>query len=206
MRSTPPLASATSVTAWLTIVGVTLASSTWHAFFKQPRVRAADTECVTLPRKLLPNTTYMVTRRVAQRVFLLRPQPLCTQTVQYCFGRALELHPEIDLHVLQVLSDHYHAVLTDAGQSLPKFMAWIDREIGKAMNKHFRRAENFFSSDHYSSAELVDVEAVWGKCVYVFTNCVHHKLVGNYIDWPGVRSTPHDWLRGPKTIERPTHH
>jgi len=172
----------------------------------QPPRADADTRGVTLPRKLLPGSTYMVTRRVAQRGFLLRPEPLCNQTVEYCFGRALQLYPEIELHALQVLSDHFHAVLTDAGQSLPLFMAWVDREIAKAMNKHRHRAENFWSSDHYSCVELVDLETVWDKSIYVFTNCVRHKLVGDYLDWPGVRSTPQDWLSKPKTIERPEHH
>jgi hypothetical protein len=108
--------------------------------------------------------------------------------------------------VLQVLSDHFHALLSDDDASLPAFMAWVDREIAKAMNKHYERAENFWSSDHYSSVELIDAEAVWGKAIYVFTNAVKHRLVRYYRDWPGVRSTPREWLSSPKTIKRPDIH
>jgi REP element-mobilizing transposase RayT len=173
---------------------------------RQPPDGVADTQGVTLPRKLLPASSYLVTRRVAQRVFLTKPDTLCNQVMQYCFARALELHPGIELHALQVLSDHYHAVLTDRDASLPELMAWVDRESAKALNKHYARAENLWCSEPYSSVELHDPEVVWGKTVYVFTNAVKHRLVRDYRDWPGVRSTPRDWLSGPKTIERPSIH
>lgn len=146
----------------------------------------------------------MVTRRVAQRVFLLTPSTVSRQVVEYCFARALQLHPGIELHNLEVLSNHFHAVLTDRDDSLPSFMAWVDREIAKALNELFDRDEALWSSDHYSRVELEDSAAVFDKCSYVFVNVVKAGLVRDFRQWPGVRSEPLDWLRAPKTVHRPS--
>ena len=43
---------------------------------------------MTLPRRVLSNTTYLVTRRCTQRMFLLRPSPLNTQIFIYCLAVA----------------------------------------------------------------------------------------------------------------------
>ncbi|MDD9932065.1 MAG: hypothetical protein OXT09_00600 [Myxococcales bacterium] len=160
---------------------------------------------MTAPRQVLPEATYLVTRRVSQRRLMLTPAPLTKGVVKYCFGRAAESYG-IELHVLQVLGNHYHAVLTDPEGRLPEFMAWVDREIAKACNAIFARAESFWSSDHYSAVRLCDAESVFGKMLYTFVNVVQAGLVRDYIDWPGVRSTPRDWVRPPEVVRRPEVH
>lgn len=160
---------------------------------------------VTLPRQVLPGVTYLITRRVSQRQFLLKPTPLSRQVVEYCFHRACQIYG-VDLHSLQVIDNHYHATATDVRGELPNFMAWVDREIAKCMNETYDRAENFWSDDHYSAVALHDAEAVFAKTVYVFVNVVKALLVKDYREWHGVRSTPQDWLRAPKVVKRPEFH
>jgi hypothetical protein len=157
---------------------------------------------VTAPRQIRPGDTYLITRRVARRQLLLTPSPVSKSIMGHCFGKAAELYG-IDMHALQVLGNHYHAVLTDPLGLLPEFMAWVDRESAKAHNAHYDRAENFWSSEHYSAVRLHDAETVWDKLGYTFVNVVSAGLVRDFIDWPGVRSTPKDWLRGPTIVKRP---
>ena len=134
----------------------------------------------------------MVTRRVAQRQFLLKPTPESKDSVRYCFHRAAKVYG-IEIHALTVLDNHYHAILTDCHGELPKFMAWVDREIAHCVNEIYDRSENLWSVDHYSSVVLHDAEAVIGKLEYLFCNVVAALLVRDYRDWHGVRSTPADW-------------
>ncbi len=166
---------------------------------------AADTAWVTLPRQVLPQTTYLVTRRVSQRQFLLKPTAQSRQAALYCFHRAAEVYG-VSMHALQVLDNHYHAVLTDPRGELPGFMAWVNRELAKCMNELYDRSEAFWSDDPYSSVTLHDREAVIDKCGYLFVNVVQALLVRDFRDWHGVRSTPADWLAAPATVKRPEFH
>jgi putative transposase len=160
---------------------------------------------VSLPRQVLPGTTYLITRRTAQRQFLLKPTVKSKQVVLYCFHRAARAHG-VQIHALQVLDNHYHAVVTDPNAELPSFMAWVDREIAKCLNELYDRAENLWADDHYSAVVLHDAEAVLGKLVYVYCNVVKALLVRDFRDWHGVRSTPHDWLGLAGTVLRPDFH
>lgn len=158
-----------------------------------------------MARQVLAGTTYLVTRRVAQRQFLLTPSPLVNAVVRYCVHRAARLYG-IELHAIQVLSNHFHLILTDVRGELPLFMAWIDREIAKCLNKHYERAEAVWSSDHYSAVALVDAESVIAKLVYLFVNVVKAGLVRTHRDWPGVTTTPRDWMRELPAARRPPVH
>jgi putative transposase len=160
---------------------------------------------VTLPRQVLPGTTYLVTRRVSQRQFLLKPSAVTRQVVLYCFHRAAQKY-DIELHALETLDNHYHAVVTDTRGNLPDFMAWVHREIAKCLNEIYGRSENLFSDDKYSAVVLIDRESVLDKLVYTFVNVVAARLVRHYRDWHGVRSTPQDWLRPPDSVKRPDFH
>lgn len=165
----------------------------------------ADTGGVSLPRQVLPGTTYLLTRRVAQRQFLLTPSGTVNGVLRYCLHRAAKIYG-VEVHAVQAPSNHVHILATDVRGELPGFMAWFDREVAKCMNEHYDRAEAFWSSDHYSAVALIDAESVIAKLVYVFVNVVKAGLVRTYRDWPGVTSSPRDWLRPPSSVARPEVH
>ncbi len=66
----------------------------------------------TPPRQILPGTAYLVTRRSAQREFLLKPTELTTAIFKYVLAVAAQ-RSGVRLHAACVLSSHYHLVLTD---------------------------------------------------------------------------------------------
>jgi len=159
---------------------------------------------MTAPRRILPGQTCLVTRRVMRQRFLLKPTPVCRQIVEYCFARANQIYPGIQLHALQVLFDHFHVELTDTNCTLPLFMAWIDREMARALNVYHDRSDSLWCGGSYSCQVLDDRATVRSKAVYLFTNAVRHGLVRDYRQWPGISSTPRDWLRKkPKVVKRP---
>ena len=157
---------------------------------------------MSLPRQVLPETTYLITRRCAQRQFLLRPDRKVNQIFEFCLAHASERF-DIRIHCHGVLSNHYHIVLTDPHGVLPEFMHWLNEYVAKCVNAHLGRWESFWAPGSYSSVRLLDRNDVVAKMVYVYTNPVDARLVARARDWPGARSLPEDLAKPAVRIERP---
>jgi len=154
-------------------------------------------------RPVLPGKTYLITRRVTQRLFLLKPSREVNQVFLYCLAVAAERF-SVRVHAFCLLSNHFHLVATDPEGRLPKFMRWLDGTIARCLNSYHRRWENFWASGTYSRVELVGDQDVLSKMVYTLTNPVASGLVAQSEDWPGARSGT---LReGPETVtvKKPT--
>lgn len=144
---------------------------------------------MTLPRLLLPKQTYLVTRRCAQRAFLLKPTRKVKKIFHYCLAYASQLFG-VEVHAYIVMSNHYHLLIseTDEEVRLPQFMHWLNLHIAKAMNQVLGREENFWSSKPYSAVLLVGRDAVFDKFLYVTLNAVNENLVSHPNQWPGAKS------------------
>ncbi len=142
---------------------------------------------MSLPRPVLPDTSYFITRTCAQRQFLLRPSVEVRTVIEYCLGYAARRHGVL-LHALCVMSNHIHMVVTDVRGELPGFMEWFNGYVARSLNRHYQRSENFFSPGSYSRVEPVHREDVLDKMAYTLANPVAAGLVSHGADWPGVRS------------------
>jgi len=155
------------------------------------------------PRPVLPGKTYLITRRVTQRLFLLKPSREINQAFLYCLALAAEQF-SVRIHAYCVLSNHYHLVVTDEEGQLPLFMRWLNGTLARCLNSYRSRWENFWASGTYSRVELAGDEDVLSKMAYTLTNPVTAGLVARSEDWPGARSGT---LRGgPEkiTVKKPT--
>jgi len=140
---------------------------------------------VTAPRQIFPGATYLVTRRCAQRQFLLRPSTLTNRIVEYCFAVAAE-QTGVVLHVACVLSNHYHAVVSDPFGCLPEFLERLHRLIAKAQNASLGRWENLWSSDKPSVVRLCTDDDIVQKMAYTLANPTTAGLVRSPHEWPGL--------------------
>jgi putative transposase len=154
---------------------------------------------VTAPRLILPGTTYLITRRCTQRQFLLRPSALTNQLVEYCFAVAAE-QTGIALHVVCVLSNHYHAVITDPCGCLPEFLERFHRLVAKAQNASLGRWENLWSSDKPSVVRLGTDADIIEKMAYTLANPITAGLVKSPLQWPGLITRR---LGESRTVEMP---
>jgi putative transposase len=157
---------------------------------------------MTSPRQVIPGDTFMATRRISERRFLLRPDINVNNIVEFCIGLAANKHG-ILLHVLTVLANHYHLEGTDPEGNLPCFLRDANRMIAQCLNKYWGRDEALWSSDKASVVTLLDPGSQLAKIIYIALNPVRAVLVPDYQQWPGVIYTPRDWLRGGKTVKRP---
>lgn len=159
---------------------------------------------MTAPRQVLPNTTYLVTRRCAQRQLLLRPSAVTSQIFLYVLAVAAKRF-DIQVHAYCVLSNHFHAIITDVDARLPKFEQYLDSLVARAMNSFLGRWESFWAPSSYSAVTLLEPSDVIDKAAYVLANPVAAGLVRSGREWPGLWSAPE--LIGGDVIQvaRPEH-
>ncbi len=144
---------------------------------------------MTAPRQVLPGTTYLVTRRGAQRQLLLTPSPSTNAIFLYVLALAAHRFGVL-VHGFCVMSNHYHLVVTDPDARLPAFGQYLDSLVARAVNASLGRWESFWAPSSYSAVALSTPEDVLDKAAYVLANPVAAGLVRHAREWPGVWSPP----------------
>jgi REP-associated tyrosine transposase len=144
---------------------------------------------MTAPRRILPGVTYLVTRRCAGRQLLLRPSPTTSAIFLYVLAVAAERFG-IQVHAYCVLSNHWHAVVTDPDARLPAFEQYLDSLVARAVNASLGRWESFWAPSSYSAVALTSPSDVIDKAAYVLANPVAAGLVWRGREWPGLWSAP----------------
>ncbi len=111
-------------------------------------------------------------------------------------------HTGVVLHAVCVMSNHWHAVVSDPEARLPEFLERAHRLIAKCQNAVLRRWENLWSSEKTSVVYLAAEQDVLDKMAYVIANPTAAGLVRSPDDWPGVITRR---LGERQTIEMPDH-
>ncbi|MDX1740483.1 MAG: hypothetical protein R3178_04280, partial [Rhodothermales bacterium] len=159
---------------------------------------------MTLPRQVLPDTTYLVTRRCIGRRFLLRPDSAINNIFIYCLAFAVEKYG-IELHAACAMSNHYHLVLTDRRGVLPDFIAWLNRQLAMCVKRLRKWDEVVWEPNvSFSAVELTGSAEVLDKVAYVLLNPVSAGLVRDPESWPGFLATVRALRRGTFRAERPS--
>lgn len=157
---------------------------------------------MTQPRRVLPNRTYLITRRCSERRFFLRPDPQVTWIFEYLLAHACERHG-IELHGFVCMSNHYHLVVTDHEARLPEFQQYLNSLLARAVNCARGRWEAFWTRDSYNAVELLDDTVVLEKLAYTLLNPVRAGLVGRASQWGGATSATMRF-GGRRLIARPS--
>ncbi len=157
---------------------------------------------MTAPRQVLPGTTYLITRRCAQRELLLRPSEEVNGIFLYVLALAARRFG-IQVHAFCVLSNHLHLVVTDPLARLPAFEQYLGSLVARAVNCLLGRWESLWASGSYSAVALTTPEDVVEKIAYVLANPVAAGLVERGCDWPGLWSAPAQFGGAPLPAPRP---
>jgi putative transposase len=145
---------------------------------------------MTAPRQVLPGTTYLVTRRCAERRLYLRPSKETREIFLYVLAVAAARYGVL-VHVACVLSNHYHLLVTDPHATLPAFMQYLGSLVARATNASLGRWEGFWaSSGSYSAVTHGSTDDMVRKAVYILANPVAAGLVEHGREWPGLWTAP----------------
>jgi putative transposase len=159
---------------------------------------------MTVPRRVVPGATVLITRRCLDRMFLLRPSKRSNEIFAYVLAVAAK-KMGIRLHAYCVLSNHHHIVLTDPDGRLPAFEQYLDSLVARALNALHGRWDYFWTAGSYSAVTLITPADVLAKMAYTLANPVKAGLVRTGAEWPGLWSAPERIGGPPLRVRRPTH-
>ncbi len=129
----------------------------------------------------------MITRRCAQRQFLLRPDPAINNSFIYCLAEAAAVH-RIDVLFAIAMSNHVHVGIHDSEGNYPLFIERFHKHLAKCVNFLRGRWKNMFSPEQASVVRLTKPEDIIDKMAYAHANPCAADLVEEAWQWPGVSS------------------
>ncbi|MBW2527118.1 MAG: transposase [Deltaproteobacteria bacterium] len=157
---------------------------------------------MTLPRRIVPGQSYLITRRTLRRHFLLRPDARLNQLFLYLVAVFAEkFHMQVS--ALQVLSDHYHMVVTDPLGHLPHFLQQLHRTLALAVKELRNWDGPLWEPCAVSEVALLTAEAEAQEMVYTWLNVVRAGLVSDPSHWPGLATNLDDVGARSITAQRP---
>ena len=137
-------------------------------------------------REVRKHTTYLITKKCADDLFLTRPSQSINQTLLYLLLLKARRYGLL-IHGYCFLSNHFHLVLTDVHGRLPSFMREFLGESSKAVQVITRGDRAIWSRKRYSAVELLDLDAAERKLTYTLLNPTRAGLTRPE-DWPGLTS------------------
>ncbi|WP_437564069.1 transposase [Sorangium sp. So ce542] len=155
------------------------------------------------PREIAAGATYLVTRRVLRRHFLLRPDAAINQLLVYALAVSTRRYG-VEVHALCAMSTHLHLVVTDVQGVLPRFLQYFHRLVALG-TKVLREWEGpVWDHEATSVVRLMTPAAVVEKIAYVLANPVAAGLVRHATEWPGVKVHVGELGRGELRATRPS--
>jgi hypothetical protein len=148
-------------------------------------------------------TTYLLSRRVLGRQFLLSPDAAITGLIIYALAVSSRRFG-IQVHAICAMSSHLHLVVTDMEGRLPRFLQRFHRLVALG-TKVLRKWEGpVWEPGAVSAVRLLTPAAVREKIAYVLANPVAAGLVQYAHEWPGAKVLVADIGGGALRASRPT--
>jgi hypothetical protein len=129
----------------------------------------------------------MLTRRCAQRMFLLRPDDATNNAFIYCLALAAN---KFGMNVLFTLaeSNHHHTIIFDRHGHVSAFLEHFHKLVARSQNALRGRWENFWAAQEPCVTRLLDRDTVIDKLIYAASNPVKDRLVERVHQWPGINT------------------
>ena len=158
----------------------------------------------TSPRISPPGAIIMISQRVSQRMFLLKPDRQLIQNIVYILAY-LQTRYDIEYHALIVLSTNLHLLLRDRrGDQLQAFNRDFFSLLARSTNCYWGRNENLFNTSKPNCVLVAPrSEDVVARFSYIDNNPVEAGLVSHSKKWPGLRIMPVNEKPQTLSVERP---
>jgi len=157
---------------------------------------------MTLPRRIIPGTTYELTRRTTRQEFRLLARREEIELMGYALAVCSRRYG-VEVHAAMCMPNHYHITASDPLGRIPDFQRDFDSLTARALNAEHGCQEAMWSSRRASQVTLVEPEDIWRKLVYTLVNPAKAGLVGKLSDWPLFKTRPIEVTRPPQVFRRP---
>ena len=140
---------------------------------------------MTAPRQYVPGRTYKITRRCDGRRFYLIPHAEAVIAWRSILANAAR-RTGVLLHVGQIMSNHYHLIVTDMEGRLGEFMGEVHSQIARFVNNQLGRSGHFWDAGRPAVQWIADSSCLVQQFVYVMANPVAAGIVETADEWPGL--------------------
>lgn len=155
-------------------------------------------------RPVFPGAFLFITRRCAQRQFVLRPDAETNNAFTYCLADAAR-RTGVCIILSQMESNHHHTAAYDPLGQQVEFREHLHKLMAKSQNALRGRWENLWSSEEPCTVEVMSAEDLLDKLVYIATNPVKDGLVEKVHHWPGPNFVKALLTGKPMKATRPRH-
>ena len=147
-----------------------------------------------------PGVSIMITRRVHNRAFRLRPSAKTNGIVSYVVA-VLVAHYKLELNALMTMSTHYHARFFDPFGRASDFARDCHAFIAKLVIAAYgEEDESLWSPVSTNYVEDDQPNGAIGQIAYIMSNPVTAGLVKRVKDWPGAKGR---WPQRERVIKQP---
>ena len=157
---------------------------------------------MTAPNPVIPGASLLVTRRILDGRFHLRPDAKVNQAIAFALAYSASKHG-IELYSAEALSNHCHEIICDPDGTHPLFRRDFHQLVTRSVNVYRGTREAKWSPDRNPPVILADRESVLEGVSYNIANAPNHGLVDKAEDWPGFMSRIEDLAGPPRIIKRP---
>ena len=164
--------------------------------------QAAERRSMSVARRVVPGTIYLITRRTQGRTLLFRPDSRVNKFYLYCLAIYAKRYG-IEVHLVVLMSNHEHLVVTDRYGRLPDFLRDFHRAVALGVKIIHRWDGEVWDGAQTSCVELCTPKAIIEKLAYAMANPVEAGLVDNAENWPGIMVLPSELGIKTWTLERP---
>lgn len=159
---------------------------------------------MTLPRRIIPGTTWFSSRRAVNRFFLFNPDARRLLDAIYWFVTAVvAAETGIELNAAHLMSNHLQETLTDVRGCLPRFLRERNRLLANAVKCLRHWPEEVFNGQGTNYQELLDAGAAVKQIAYNITQAVDAGIVRRPEEWPGVHVVVNDIGKRVVRVKRP---
>ena len=156
------------------------------------------------PRPVFPGQILFNTRRCTQRQFLLRPDEETNNAYTYCLAEAAQ-RCGMTVILSQMESNHHHDAVYDPEGRDPEFREQFHKMLARVQNARWGRWENLWSAEEPCVVEVLSLDDLLDKLVYIATNPVKDVLVEKVHHWPGPNFVKALLTGKPMKATRPRH-
>lgn len=145
---------------------------------------------MTQPVEVYPGDTLLLTRKITEDWFLMKPTPELKALVGYMLVYWADRY-DLELLAVIILGNHLHVLYRHRTARGPRFCQMAEHWIARIMNRRLSRTGyHFFAPGPCRPKRCITPADVENAADYVVTNATRHGLVERAYDWPGLLFGP----------------